>query len=296
MASFEARQTYIEFSAKLEEACGWLSDLGVQYSPTRLGRYRALWGRLAELQRAGDIAPFFNEFSFAQWVNAAIESSHVVEIWDGLRAQSSQALVERLRSSLRGYEMYVLDSDDRSGRDFTFELLVAARFGRNGHHVDLNAVADIEVAFNGTLLQVECKRLKSPKQVQKRVKEGIKQLHRRYVRCANPRTARGVLAISIAKLVNPDQGVLEADSPDSMLESASRYVARFIRSYQRYWQMGVDRRTLGAVVFLDAPGVLLPGKMLWSVSQIGVNNSVPPSSFEYQQLVQVANQALARRA
>lgn len=293
MTGHKSSQSYIDFSSRLEEASHWLGELGISYSATRLGRYRDIWSRLAELQRSGKIDHFFEEYSFPQWINAAVESASVVEIWEGLRAFESASLVDRLRAALRGHELYVLDKDDRSGRDFTFELLVAARFGRNGHRVDFSSAADVEIDFYGTPLLIECKRLKSAKQVQKRIKEALKQLHRRYVASENPTASRGMVAISISKLVNPAQGVLEADSPEALSDAASRYVERFIASFQRYWQGGVDGRTLGAVVFLDAPGILLPGKMLWAVSQLGINNSVPPNSIEYQQLVAIANHGLA---
>lgn len=295
MAAYVSSQSYVDFSSKLQEACDWLSGLGVHYSITRLGKYKTLWDKLAELQRSGNVEQLFTEYSFPQWVNAAVESSHVIEIWDGLRKESSESLVDRLRSALRGHELYVLDSDDRSGRDFTFELLVAARFGRSGYRVNFSEAADVEVDFNGALLHVECKRLKSSKQVQKRLKEALKQLHKRYAASAIPSSARGIIGVSISKLVNPSQGVLEGDSPEAISAAASRYVARFINSFQKYWQLGVDRRTLGAVVFLDAPGILLPSKMLWTVNQVGVNNSVPPSSSEYHQLVAIAERALTRQ-
>ncbi len=285
---FYMSHTYIEAYAKLDQACAWLDELGIAYSRTRIGRYKDLFGALARHQLAGTLDAFYDHYSFESWVNAAYEVAELARIYKGLSEQAAPAIVTRLKDAVKGQEFYTLDSEHRSGRDFSFELSMAAKFVGAGLAVDFGHDADIRVLLEGFTFFVECKRLKSPKQIQKRLKEGIKQLHKRYVKSGVPQSARGMLAISIGKTVNESLGLLEGDDSVELSKKAFAYNRAFIEKYKSHWQSQRDRRTIGVAVVLDSPGILRANKQLVTLHEVTLNNSVATDTEEYGLLVNMA--------
>jgi len=295
MSHLYTSQTYVDASRRLDQACDWLTSIGVQHSNTRLGQYRRLFADLATSQETRTLDDFYTRYSFADWVNAAHEAAEVVRIYEGFRAVSNPGLVSRLRESLRGHELFVLDNDDRSGRDFTFELTIAAKFARNRYPIDFGSDADVESVVNETPFFVECKRLKSERQIEKRIKEGLKQLRKRYDASAHPSSARGLLALSIGKTVNSTLGLLEGANDRDIGTRAFLHNAAFIEKYRHRWQTKGDPRTLGVLIVLDSPGVLTAEKKLVTVHEVALNNCIPESSSDYPLLLKVARDVFAKR-
>lgn len=189
----------------------------------------------------------------------------------------------------------MLDSEHRSGRDFSFELSMAAKFVSAGLTVDFGHDADLRVPLNDLTFFVECKRLKSPQQIQKRIKEGAKQLHKRYVKSETPHKARGMLAISIGKTVNEKLGLLEGSSPTELGQTAFAHNRAFIEKYKSYWQAPKDGRTIGVAVVLDAPGILKGERQLTTLHEVTMNNAVPVDTAEYRLLIGMADHVFQNR-
>lgn len=295
MSHIYVSQTYIDASRRLDAACSWLRGIGVESSNTRVGKYQRIFADLARCQLADALDEFFALHSFPEWVNAAHETAELVRIYEGLHGTHDENLITRLRDALRSHELYVLDGDDRSGRDFTFELSIAAKFARHGYTVDFGADADVEVVVDGATFFIECKRLKSERKIQRRIKEGLKQLHRRYIASNNPVAARGILALSIGKTVNSALGLLDANNDNDLGTKATHHNQMFIEKYRKYWQMKVDPRTLGVLVVLDTPGMLRSEKMLVTVHEVAMNHCIPAGTDDYRLLLNVANEVFAKR-
>lgn len=295
MSQEYSSQTFVAASARLDEACAWLESLGINYSPTRVGRYKAIFSALAKHQLAGTLSAFYDEYTFEAWVNAAHEVAEVVRMFEGLSRNSDPHLTSRLRETLKSHELYVLDTQDRSGRDFSFELSIAAKFAQCGYAINFGHEADLKVAIGSYMFFVECKRLKSAQKVQRRIKDGLDQLHKHYVKSEDPTSSRGLLALSISRTVNPDLGFLEGDSPESIGEKAFKHNAAFIDKYKVYWQTKVDRRTLGVAVVLDTPGIVEPIKQVITCHEVTMNNCILTNSPEYGLLLKVAHHVFPRR-
>ncbi|MGU9821045.1 hypothetical protein [Pseudomonas sp. LF090] len=290
-----ASETYIEANRKFMEACAWLDSLGIEYSRTRVGSYGKIFGALAKHQQAGTLETFYNEHSFESWVNAAHEVAEIVRIYEGLGEQSDPSLTVRLKNALKGQELYVLDSENRSGRDFSFELSTAAKFVRAGLTVDFGHDADLKVKMDGFTLFVECKRLKSIQKIQKRIKEGLSQLHKRYVKSEQPSTARGLLALSIGKTINAKLGLLEGLDHKALGSQAFSHNRAFVKKYNSYWQEKSDRRTLGVAITLDTPGIIIPKKQLVTCHEVTINNSTPANTPDHTLLLKIANDVFQKR-
>ena len=295
MPQFYVSHTYIAASARLDEACAWLESLGINHSPTRVGRYRKIFAALARHQTANTLEAFFDNYSLMSFVNAAHEVAELVRMYEGLSQHRDASLVSRLRDALKGHELFVMDDNDRSGRDFTLELSIASKFARAGLPVDFGHQADLRTQYAGHELFVECKRLKSVNQVERRIKEGLAQLEQRYVDSENPSSARGILVLGTSKLVNSELGVLEAEDPQLLGDKAFAYNRVFIETYRALWQVQVDQRTLGVAVVLDAPGLVGATKKLVTCHEVAMNNSVPVNTPNYALLHKLASHVFPKR-
>lgn len=283
-------KTYPDASAQLERACAWLQNIGINYSPTRVGKYRKLFAAVAKHQQSKTLDSFLKGEKFEEWVNAVHEVAEITRIFEDLNTQDDAALVQRLKKALKGHDRYVLEDNDSSGRDFSFELSVASKFVRSGYSVDFGHDADVVVDIEHFKFYVECKRLKSKLQIEKRVAEGLEQLVTRYEGSPNPSLTRGILVLSIGKIVNSDLGLLVDKNAKALSDAAFRYNAAFIAQYKSFWQVEVDQRTLGAAVILDAPGVIDTENKLVTCHEISMSNSVPVETENYALLFRVAHQ------
>lgn len=289
-------QSYIDASSQLNDACDWLESLGIEYSRTRIGRYKALFSILAKHQLANTLDTFYDEYTFETLVNATHEVAELVRMYEGLNSQNNPNLVTRLCNALKGHELYILDSKDRSGRDFSLELAMAEKFARHGYAIDFGHDADLKVEIDGAPFYLECKRLKSTQKIQRRIKEGLNQLHRRYAKSQHPNMTHGLLVLSIGKTVNSNLGLLEADDPRSLGDKAFAHNRAFISKYKPYWQTKVDPRTLGVAVVLDTPGILNPTKQLITCHEVTINNSVPINTHGYQLLRRISDHVFIKTA
>lgn len=180
---------------------------------------------------------------------------------------SDPSLNNRVKDCVKGHELYVHDTENSSGRDFSFELATAAKFLNAGFKVDFACEVDLKVEINGTPLFVECKRLKSAKKVRQRVKDGFDQLHNRYKNSENPSVSRGILFISIGKVINKNLGFLRGDSPKNLRDKALGCLCNFKEKHQDAWRGKLDHRTLAVVIVLDTPGYVYSEKKCYICHQ-----------------------------
>src|SRR5690606_36739454 len=105
-----------------------------------------------------------------------------------------------------------------------------------------------------------------------------------------------ILALSIGKTVNSHLGLLEAKDDQSLGESGMKHCIAFIDEHRNVWQEKVDSRTLGALVVLDAPGVIQTENKLVTLHEVAMNNSVPKGSSDYRLFMHIAQNVFAKRA
>jgi hypothetical protein len=292
---YYASQTYISASDELNRAISWLESLGVRCSGTRVTKYRNIFSELARLQLEDRLSEFNVDRDFEAWSNAVHEVNPLIRIHEGLSSAVDPSLLPRLKSALRGHAMYVLDNDNRSGRDFTFELSVVAKFAKQGYQVNFNSDADVEAIVDGAPVYVECKRLKSEKKVEERIKEGVNQLTKRYAAAPNPDSARGFLALSIGKVVNPSLQRIVGLNDEHLGQVTSRLLSKFIDENRKHWQLSPDPRTLGVIAVLDTPAELTQTKQLTTVHEAMLDATALPGTEEREQLEAIVRNVFAPR-
>jgi hypothetical protein len=268
-----SRTNFADLSGHFQSAYDWFESFGFDVAVTRLRRYKVCIDELADHYRQGTLDTATFKRDFAHQVTALSEATEILRIHCGLASLYSSGLREKLKIVLSGKDGRPCPSDFDPSRDTAFELLLVSRCQRAGLQVQVGREADLVIAFRGREFFVECKRLKSAGNVRKRVKHALKQLHRRYKSATDPRTARGVLALSITDLANPEHGLMTGSTPDEIRAKVQRHVDAFIERQQDLWQQTQDGRTIGALVELSAPCVVESENLLTTCHQVGVNNA-----------------------
>lgn len=268
-----SRTNYADLSAEYSAAYDWFESFGFNVAATRLRQYKACIEELAGHYRQGTLNTAAFKRDFARQVTALSEASEIMRIHRGLANLYSSDLRDKLQIVLSGKDGRPSPSDFDPSRDTSFELLFASYCQRAGFQIEIGAEADLIVLFSGTEIFVECKRLKSAGKVRKRIKEALNQLHRRYKSAANPGAARGILALSITDLANPEHGLMIGHSSNEVGEKVQRHVDVFVLGKQDLWQHTQDKRTIGTFIELSSPSVIESENLFTMCHQVAMNNS-----------------------
>jgi predicted transcriptional regulator with HTH domain len=173
-----------------------------------------------------------------------------------------------VRKALNGGSRFTADNAQSSGRDFAFELYVAAYFSNANCVIDWklnNDEPDVFVEISGQTLIAECKRPRVVQKIEKNIKGALSQLKSRYEKYPE---AFGIGVISLEKCLNPQLKYWQVDLPQQAEALAQTMLHDAVKSYRRFWQSREqDHRTLGLIFLLNLPVAIGREKVMCNVHQ-----------------------------
>lgn len=243
--------TYREVANDLGRAIAWLESLGFSVAPTRIGDYRRHLNRVSDALETGTLEALLVDMGTSNLINTLFESTELRLIHQLLEPIATPDLVARLKSFIKGPAAY---RDEKSGsssnraRNVGFELSLGAQLLNSGIPVEFHPDGDLRFHFEGHEFFIECKRPQVDHQVNSRVKGALSQLATRYSAAKDPAAARGLVAISATKIINPFGNYYRTASRETLDAGLSRAVQEFIETHERKWQSPSDARTLGCIL------------------------------------------------
>lgn len=244
--SFGKKEQSMEEMIRIyNEAKEWLESKGINVNPTRFQKN-------LKLIKSNNIDSIKKEFDFL-WANSELHD--LCEIYLHLSKINSKKLTDSLKTVVSGPELLQQEKNDGGsihGRNFTFELYSAARIARCGYGVTFDTDADINFINENRLYHVECKRVVSENNMDTLIDKAIKQIDKR---CANNSNDRGIVSLSVTKLVAKAID-LEAKGVhaniDDMQDTMRKLVAKWGQLIQHHYSKK-SIKTLGLILHYKMP-------------------------------------------
>jgi hypothetical protein len=272
------KKDFNQVAYDFEKAVGWLSKLGLNYAPRRIGGYRKYIKALAQAYETNSLEELLEKESVEDLENSLREASQIVLIYRGLSKFSDPGLTADIKKFTAG-PAYEKDEKpnhkNHQPRDTEFELSLAAYFSASGFDLDLRSKAeskaDLSILDGTTRLFLECKRPTSAESVEGNVHKALKQLTKRY-NASEDATVRGLAALSITKIINPKQKRFVVKSPNHLSRQLVLLTKQFIRNHSRCWRTNLDIRTLGVLVYFQTAVEIQSEGLLTVCRQITIDN------------------------
>lgn len=249
---------YIAESKDIErqyiEACEWISEFGIEYKKTRFGAYE---NDLNEYTKNKSKVGAKEAVRIS--MNARLEANELIRLKTTLESIDSTEIIETIKKAVSGQRFRNASKSDQS-RDFAFELGVASRFVKAGYHVDLRSVSDLVVDINGRTLYVECKRIKSLKQLEKRVKAANKQIKKRIEQDKSSKS-RGMIALNLTDIINSDAEPVITPSLEIYRQQSADTLKEFLITNKSTLSKGKHSKCLGVLTefstqaFINNPSI-----------------------------------------
>jgi hypothetical protein len=237
-AVFQAKDASIE---KLNEVVDWINGLGIRSAATRLMGYKKFIAEFYRVLGTEDAS----ESHLYQFAQAQREIFELVRLKEALQTQEGTHLLQRLKQVTSGLPFRSARIHDPA-RDISFELSIAGRFLKAGLEVDFSQIADVVVRSDPYTIYVECKRITSEKQVEKRIAEAYQQASRR-IASSNSSRAKGFCAFEVSEVINPQLEMYAVGGPRSFQYQTSRQLANYVLSKKSIVQRRSKRGVLGSL-------------------------------------------------
>ena len=245
-------QSFGELSNQLTQAKAWFNSIGI---PTEGNRFELILANVGLVLKHWD-KPTLNDIlrdhqMYDLWISLLDAGSFVVIHQQLRRLKSAQLPRRRLKEALGGPLMPHDENEDGAsiqGRNALFELELAAFLQACG--IQITNFDDIEFVFDGTTVNVQCKRLRSYARLQENLDKACSQIA---TRIANTRK-RGLVAIGIDKVVGTDKTIWEAYDETALTQASNSSVKEFLQTNKRRFLGIVDIRVLGILVDLRFMG------------------------------------------
>ncbi|MEZ8744051.1 hypothetical protein AB4369_04200 [Vibrio sp. 10N.261.49.A5] len=231
------------------EACEWISSFGVPYQKTRFGAYEK---DLEEFLKGG--GPKDAKESVTVFMNAHKEAAELVRIMNVYKSFDADEILEPIKKMTSGQRFRNATTKDQS-RDFAFELGVASRFIKAGYVVDLRGISDLVVDIDGTRFYVECKRMKSFKQLGKRVQEANKQIRTRLSTDRSSKS-RGMIALNVTDIVMENETPIIFPKIEGYQQASAQTLKNFVMGNKETLANKRVNKCLGVLTEFTTQGII----------------------------------------
>ncbi|MGP8111795.1 MAG: hypothetical protein ACLQFF_12525 [Steroidobacteraceae bacterium] len=224
---------YEDSAGRLRAAVSWLRGLGVDLAPTRFGHYLDEMESYAAHLKTGAAVEHTPRFY------AASADGHVLmQLHSLLSGRYDRYVMDRIERASKGTDSVLDETGDNSdARNFAFELSIASWLVSCGLELNCADPADVAGHIAGRYLIVQCKRVRSAAQVEKRGAHAAKRLRERLDN-PNHENMIGAVAFDFTPLANPGLEPVRAATIDAQILWAAGYgsVRPIIQENARHWR------------------------------------------------------------
>lgn len=247
-------QSFTKLFDDLMEAKKWFGAIGI---PTEENRFASILGNINLIQQYWDkpsLDDVLRDYKMHDiWISLLDAGSFVLIHQQFAKLKSAQLPRQRLKEVLAGPLMPLDEGKDGASiqaRDALFELELAAFLQARG--IQITNFDDIEFVFDGTTVNVQCKRLHSYARLQDNLDKACSQIANRI----GGARKRGFVAFGIDKVFGTDKTVWEAYDETALTQASNSVLKEFLQTNKQRFLGIVDIRVLGILVDLRFIGRL----------------------------------------
>lgn len=239
--------TYKTILESHKRTCDWFSRCNIDISRGRLGEYGRFLENLVKLHESGDYKSI--EAELDRHLNSLFEASELSIITEAFSDNQHAGIPTLLKEIASGTGSYLLEntSSSNKARNYAFEVLVAARFQLAGIPVYFSDRSDVKTLFDDYEIFIECKRLRSRNKIDRNLKDAKDQLTKSFKRSTGARK-RGIIALDITRLENPEFKLLITESSNHLEQSLVQIVTTFIQEELEQNYISIHNKILGILV------------------------------------------------
>lgn len=267
---------------QLENCLNWLSSVGVDYFNTRIHKYKDDLKQLIQAYDSGKIKSLITPDVFATMVNSLYEAGRLINIHTGLKDfVVTQELKSKLQLFIKGPEFSLsenIGSGSQQPRDIAFELFMASAFNLSGFTIDFHTEADLRASLGDNIFFLECKRPRSRHSVRANVRSAASQLRVRYKSTVASNRVSGIIALSIDKIINPNDQLLVTDNENALDNRLAQEATNFVRQYDVHWKKIPDVQTIGILVLIQTVAVPENHNIITNCNFLAANSVVHSQS------------------
>jgi hypothetical protein len=238
--------------------CGSIS-LADAVERSRFKKYLARIQRLCEIIQAYPLEELPEEIETElknenlDYVLSLTESVEFIDAVSLLKT-CDVAVVRRKIAAVLGGPLLPDDENENSNeaRNTLFELNLVSKMRRAGFDAKPGMNADIECKVGDKYVLVECKRPFREQNVTRQITKAGRQLRRRL--STFPSGSRGVIAISLSKVMNPGDKFFVYLEEISAKEALSRKLEAVADATKSSWE-GLGRKTIGVLFHVITPSL-----------------------------------------
>lgn len=236
----------------------YLAGLGIHKEFDRLGRYIKDIERLDKAVQAGNVSDLIARSSTRELAVSLHEGMILAEVAEHLKRIDPGKLVPILRAVLKGHPDPAAEKSTQGknkARNVLFHLQVGAKFHKHGAKVwypeRLEDNPDVLAIRDSRKILTECKRPDSQSTIESNIAEAARQLTDELNARDDPH-ARGVIAISIARVLNPSHEVLDCTGRSGFGVVETR-VSEIASSCKPHFRKILDTRIIGVLFHWATP-------------------------------------------
>lgn len=262
------RQSYEQIAAELRELSAWLVSIGVTKKFDRIHVHMANISRLIEAREKGRLRELVDQDGQEQLLWSLVEAVEFIDAWRALRDLKADILHQKIQDALEGPATPLEESPvSNLGRNTMFELNLAGRIHSRGISLQLLKNPDILCNFGALRLNIHCKRPLTETKIPRSVSDARKQV-RRDTFSSRDDHARGLIAISLSRVLNPGSKLLVVHSQDDIEGKLAEKIGAVRERYLRVEQRVSEDRIIGFIYHLISPAFIDDMGLLVAADQI----------------------------
>jgi len=272
------RETYQQILDKLKDLDSWLSALGLSNRADRIRLHISNIRKLEEARENGTLRKLAENRGNVQLMWSLIEAMEFADIYIHLRNYKPNILQKKLRAALKGPAdpcAEMPSSSSNIGRNTMFELNLAGRLHCQGVPVYLETNPDILFNIGLAKIYIQYKRPFLEDKLSRNISSARRQLTRDLNK-SNDNSARGVIAISVSRVLNPGDNYFHVNTEYGMKRLADD-VQAIAQKYDS-WKRIVDTRIIGILFHLITPAFVEDISLLTAAQQIDIFSLALPRS------------------